>query len=297
MRQGSISNRLLQALPASAYNELRLHLKRVDLPLKSVLVQPNRVTSHVYFIESGLGSVIANSADGRSAEVGHIGFEGMAGSHVALMSRRTRSTTLMQVAGSGLALPTERFAAVFEANDYARRLFLRYVQSYQTQLACTALANGGYTLHQRLARWLLMSHDRLRSEEIPLTHEFLSIMLSVRRSGVTDNLHILEGLHAIRSHRGMIHIKDREKLLEIAGASYGAPEEEYERLIGSTLGSVSLANEVGNASPTMPRTPTITVAPPSKPMCDPIAVRCWPSTGESGSIDLPMIACWAPGQA
>ena len=147
-------------------------------------------------------------------------------------------------------MPVARFIDVVEANADARRVFLRYVQSYQTQLAYTSLANGGYTIHQRLARWLLMSHDRLRTEEIPLTHEFLSIMLAVRRSGVTDNLHILEGLHAIRSHRGVIHIRDREKLLEIAGASYGTPEEEYERLIGAS--SELKASDVGNGATAMP---------------------------------------------
>jgi CRP-like cAMP-binding protein len=274
VHQGSVGNRLLQALPASVYNQLRSHLRRIELPLKSVLVHPSRVTSHVYFLESGLGSVIANSADGRSAEVGHIGFEGMAGSHVALMSRRTHSTTLMQVAGSALALPVARFIDVFEANADARRIFLRYVQSYQTQLAYTALANGGYTLHQRLARWLLMSHDRLRTEEIPLTHEFLSIMLAVRRSGVTDNLHILEGLQAIRSHRGVIHIRDREKLLEIAGASYGTPEEEYERLIGA---SAELKTSIDDTGASERKAPTVTVTSPPKPLCDPIAVLCWPA--------------------
>jgi hypothetical protein len=90
-------------------------------------------------------------------------------------------------------------------------------------------------MHERLARWLLMCHDRLDGEDLALTHEFLSLMLGVRRSGVTDQLHILEGRHAIKATRGNIRITDREKLEDIAGGCYGAPEAEYGRLIESQL--------------------------------------------------------------
>jgi CRP-like cAMP-binding protein len=86
---------------------------------------------------------------------------------------------------------------------------------------------------ERLSRWLLMCHDRMRSDDMALTHEFLSLMLGVRRSGVTDNLHILEGMRAIKATRGRIYIRDRATLEEIAGGCYGAPEKEYDRLIGS----------------------------------------------------------------
>jgi hypothetical protein len=99
----------------------------------------------------------------------------------------------------------------------------------ELQLAQTALAAAKYSMHQRLARWLLMCHD---GAELPLTHDFLALMLGVRRAGVTGQLHILEGMHAIRSTRGVVRILDRGKLIDIAGGCYGLPEREYDRLIG-----------------------------------------------------------------
>ena len=97
------------------------------------------------------------------------------------------------------------------------------------------MANARYSVHERLARWLLMSHDRLDGDDLPLTHEFLAIMLGVRRSGVTDQIHILEGIGAIKATRGNIHIISRSKLENVAGGSYGLPEQEYHRLIGRPI--------------------------------------------------------------
>lgn len=114
------------------------------------------------------------------------------------------------------------------AND----LLLRYVHCCELQLAHSALANARYNMPERLARWLLMCHDRLQTDDLPLTHEFLSIMLGVRRSGVTNEIHILEGVHAIKATRGNIKIINRQKLEDIAGGSYGIPEREYEQYIG-----------------------------------------------------------------
>jgi CRP-like cAMP-binding protein len=114
------------------------------------------------------------------------------------------------------------------AND----LLLKYVHCRELQLAHSALANARYTMLGRLARWLLMCHDRLRDSDLPLTHEFLSLMLGVRSAGVTHEIHILEGVHAIKATRGNIRILDSRKLEDMAGGSYGVPEHEYERLIG-----------------------------------------------------------------
>ena len=99
-------------------------------------------------------------------------------------------------------------------------------------MAHTALANGRYTIQERLARWLLMRHDRLDGDDLPLTHEFLSLMLGVRRSGVTEALHVLEGVAIVKTNRGRVAVLRRDKLEEIAGACYGLPEREYRRLIG-----------------------------------------------------------------
>jgi CRP-like cAMP-binding protein len=163
--------------------------------------------------------------------VGHIGYEGMSGTHLLLKTRRTPNKTFMQVAGSGLALPADALEQVLLQHPEAFGLLLRYVQSCEMQLAHSALANARYEMPQRLARWLLMCHDRLRVADLPLTHEFLSLMLGARRSGVTDQIHVIEGLGIIKATRGNIRVVDRAKLEELAGGSYGIPEREYERLI------------------------------------------------------------------
>ncbi|NNH68144.1 Crp/Fnr family transcriptional regulator, partial [Rhizobium laguerreae] len=116
-----------------------------------------------------------------------------------------------------------------------RQLLLRYVHTCELQLAHSALAAAKFNVHQRLARWLLMCHDRIDGNHLPLTHDFLALMLGIRRAGVTNELHILEGMHAIKSTRGNVRILDRNKLIEIAGGCYGVPELEYERLIEAPI--------------------------------------------------------------
>lgn len=226
----SFKNRLLLAMPEPSLNRVELHLERVELPLRYVLVEANKRPEHVYFLERGLGSVVATSDDQESIEVGHIGFEGMSGSHLLLQTETTPTRTFMQVAGEGYRLPTNMFLDIVEADRLARNLLLRYVHCSELQLAHSALANSRYNVKERLARWLLMCQDRLH-DDLALTHEFLSLMLGVRRSGVTNEIHVLEGVRAIRASRGNIRILDRSRLLEIAGGCYGVPEAEYDRLI------------------------------------------------------------------
>lgn len=113
-----------------------------------------------------------------------------------------------------------------------RRLVDRYVLSFQIQLAYALVSCAQHLMEARLARWLLMCHDRLRGDEISLTHEFMAMMISAQRSGVTVTLHTLEGAGMIRSTRGLVTIRDRAKLAELAGDSYGIPEARYRDLIG-----------------------------------------------------------------
>jgi len=209
-------------------------LELIELPLRHVLVETDTANPHVFFMEGGLASVIASSTDDEAVEVGHVGREGMAGQHVLMMTERTPTKTFMQVAGSAYQIPTLQFLEIVSADPEFERLMLRYVHSCTIQLEHSVLANARYNVYERLARWLLMCHDRL-GDELPLTHEFLSIMLGVRRSGVTDQLHLLEGAHAIRSRRGHITVRDRSKLEEIASGCYGVPEREYERLTGIAI--------------------------------------------------------------
>ncbi|MDM9646571.1 Crp/Fnr family transcriptional regulator [Rhizobium sp. S163] len=226
-----VTNHLLKQLPEAAYGALEPHMERVVLPVREFLVVPNRRTEFVYFVESGIASVVTVSANGQSVEVGHLGREAMAGGHVILKADRTPTSTYMQVRGEGIRVPVTAFTKALTASDEAQALFLRFMQYLSIQVAQSALANARYDVPARLARWLLMSHDRIDSDDLPLTHEFLALMLGVRRSGVTDQLHIAEGIGAIKATRGNIRIRDRGKLLEIAGDCYGLPEREYARLV------------------------------------------------------------------
>ncbi|MGO4441486.1 Crp/Fnr family transcriptional regulator [Rhizobium sp. RAF56] len=233
--QSTVENRLLDAIDPYVFDLLRPAMEIVDLPVRHVLAESNTPNSHVYFLESGLASMVATSSDDEAVEVGHIGREGLGGYHVLLMTDRTPHRTFMQVGGTGISVPVDHFLQTIDEHKPTRDLLLRYVHSADVQLAHSALANGRYSMQERLARWLLMCHDRIDRVDLPLTHEFLALMLGVRRSGVTNELHILEGIHAIKATRGNVKILNREKLEEIAGGCYGLPEAEYERLIGVAI--------------------------------------------------------------
>jgi CRP-like cAMP-binding protein len=230
--QSTVSNLLLRALPPEAFDLLKPAMQRIDLPLKFELVTPDVPNDQVVFLERGLGSLVATSSDNEIVEVGHIGYEGLAGMHVLLKVPKTPNKTFMQAEGNGISVPTSVFLGMVGQIPAANDLLLRYVHCCELQLAHSALANARYNMPERLARWLLMCHDRLQTDDLPLTHEFLSIMLGVRRSGVTNEIHILEGVHAIKATRGNIRIVDRQKLEDVAGGSYGIPEDEYEEHIG-----------------------------------------------------------------
>ena len=139
----------------------------------------------------------------------------------------------MQIAGSGFRIGAGDFLRCVEQCRSLRDLVLRFVHVFMTQTAQSALVNGSSVIEERLARWVLMCRDRLDADEFPITHDFLSMMLGVRRSSVTDAIHILEGTHLIKATRGNIRILDRPNLERAAGASYGVPESEYTRLIGA----------------------------------------------------------------
>jgi CRP-like cAMP-binding protein len=230
--QANVQNLLLTAMPTEAFRLMQPHMEALELPIKFDLVESNVPTAKVCFLERGLASVVATTTDGHAIECGHVGAEGMTGAHVLLRVDRTPSQTFMQVSGNGISVPAVVLKTVVEKVPAAADLLLTYVHTMELQVAHSALANGRYTMHQRLARWLLMCHDRLEGDDLALTHEFLALMLGVRRPGVTDELHKIEGTLAIKATRGNIHIRNRNRLEEIAGACYGVPEAEYERLIG-----------------------------------------------------------------
>ena len=226
-----ISNRLLAALSRADLNLLQPHLKHGLLKLRQELEMPNRRIDYVYFPHAGIASVVAMQANDTQVEVGLVGYEGMTGTSVLLGSDRTPHSTYMQVAGEGHRIGALKLRHAMEVSKSLRALLLRYVQVFMVQTAHTAISNARGKLDARLARWLLMAHDRVRDESLPLTHEFLSLMLGVRRAGVTEALHSLESRKLIYTGTGKVALRNREGLERVAGDSYGMPEAEFRRLI------------------------------------------------------------------
>jgi CRP-like cAMP-binding protein len=226
------ANRLLRALGPDDLNLLAAHLEPMEIDRGHVMIRPNERIEHVYFPVDCIGSVVAITPEGRRIEVGIFGRDGMSGTSVLLGSDRSPHESFVQIAGTALRMDADKFIEATRQSRSLHQLLLRYVETFQVQVAHTALSHGSYTIEERLARWLLMCHDRLDGDDLPLVHEFLALMLGVRRSGVTLALQIVEGAGVIRAKRGLITVRDRAKLLEIAGGSYGVPEAEYRRLIG-----------------------------------------------------------------
>jgi CRP-like cAMP-binding protein len=224
-------NGLLARLSTEDLALLEPLLQPVMLKQRDVLFEPFRKIEHVYFFEGGLSSEIAENPDAERIEVGCVGYEGLSGVPVLLGVDSTPHQAFMQAGGSAQKIRTQDLRMAMEASATLRALLLRYAHVFMVQIAATALADGRYRLEQRLARWLLMCHDRL-DDDLPLTHEFLALMLGVRRSSVTDGLHLLEGSRLIKAARGLVTVRDRPGLEKLAGKSYGMPEQEYRRLLG-----------------------------------------------------------------
>ena len=233
-------NRLLASLSLKDLALLQPHLRPVDLPLRKVLEEPNKPIRDVYFIESGIASVVAG--DGNPIEVGLIGREGMSGVNIVLGDDRSVNRTFIQAEGAALRLKARDLRLAMEKSPTLRLALLRYAQVFSVQVTQTAVANGRAKLESRLARWLLMAHDRFDHGPFPFTHQFLALMLGVRRPGVTVALHFLEGYGLIKATRGNITVIDRKGLEAHSDRSYGIPEAEYERLIGRASRTASAAS-------------------------------------------------------
>lgn len=231
-RQSEVRNRLLRLLAPADFEHLAPHLTRVDLPKGEVLFEHGQAVRRAWFIEDGLGSVIAELPDGEAAEIGLYGVEGFAGIPALLGDGRAEHRLTMQIGGHGYRVAADAIQSAMDERPALRRLLLRYVQYFLIQVGQTAVSNARCSIEQRLARWLLMSHDRIDSEDVPLTHEYLAVMLAVRRSSVTVAIHELEGRGLIRGRRGSVLIRDRRGLEAFAGDVYGVPERTFERLIG-----------------------------------------------------------------
>lgn len=220
----SSPNKILSALSNADQALMRPHLEPVTLALRQVLEAPNKPIKHCYFLEAGLASVVAVNGQNKRLEVGLIGREGMTGLVIVLGSDRSPHENFIQIAGGGQRISAKDLRSAMEQSRSLERAFLSSVQSFMHQTANTALSNGTATLEERLARWLLMASDRLEDDEVPLTHEFLSLMLGVRRAGVTVALHYLERRALIELSRKQIVITDRKGLRAAANGTYHEAE-------------------------------------------------------------------------
>lgn len=232
-------NRLLALLPGEDLALLEANLHRVSLPFKSEIEAPNIPIESCYFLTEGIASVVASSKNGKRIEVGLIGREGVTGAAAILGSVSSPNATFMQVPGAGFRISAIDLRQAMERSRPLASILAKFVHSFMVQNGQTALVNGKATLEERLARWILMAHDRVETPNFSITHEFLAVMLGVRRPGVTTALHDLEGRGLIRSKRGEVIVLDRSGIEEVAGWSYGTAEAEYQRLYGRPSNSQS----------------------------------------------------------
>lgn len=225
-------NRILSRLSASDLALLEPNLTWVDLPVRKRLESHSKPIDYVYFPESGFASVVADGHAGRGIEVGLIGREGMTGLAVVMGTDRTLHETFMQSAGAGWRVSADNLRRAIDQSRALHQSFLLYGHAFLAQATYTAMANGRSKIEERLARWLLMAQDRVGGDRLNLTHEFLSLMLGVRRPGVTVAINLLEKAGLVQASRGAIAILDRAGLEHISNGAYGAPEAEFNRLFG-----------------------------------------------------------------
>jgi CRP-like cAMP-binding protein len=226
------ANRLLAALPRAEYLHFLPHLEKVPLAFRQSLCDANTPIPYVWFIERGVASLIQTTQDGTMIEICVIGKEGMVGLPVFLGTESTPSQVLVQIPGAGLRMPATVFRREVRAGSPLHDLLHRYTQTLIDQMAQGMVCNRLHSIAQRCARWLLLTHDRVSSDQIPLTQQFLAQMLGVRRASVGTVASKLQKAGLIRYSRGVITILDRPGLEAAACECYRIIEAEYSRLLG-----------------------------------------------------------------
>ena len=228
-----VRNKLIRMLPAADLALLAPHLTPCQADRGTILFRKDEPIETVWFMDSGIiTSLVAISPEGQRVETGIFGREGFGPVAIVMGGDRSPYDGQVQLQDDCHLINAAALKAAMAKSPTLHGLLLRYAQTLSVQTAYTALSNAVHPIEERLARWLLMCHDRLDGNDLPLTHEFMSVMLSVRRPSVTTSLHVLEGNGFIRAERGCINIRNRLGMEEFAGDSYGPPEQEYERLIG-----------------------------------------------------------------
>lgn len=230
--QDMLRNLLLRQLSVPDYALLAPHLEYVELKKRERIILRGEPIDFVHFPESSVASVIASSPENERVEAGLFGREGFSGVPLILGAARADFEVLIQIEDGCHRVAVAPFLEAVAACPEMRGVFLRYAYVSWLQTGYTALSNALHSIEERLARWLLMCHDRLDTDEMDLTHEFMALMLAVRRPSVTTALHVLEGNRFVFAKRGRVIMRDRQGLEDFASESYGQPEAEYQRLLG-----------------------------------------------------------------
>jgi CRP-like cAMP-binding protein len=227
-----IPNLFLASLPQEDYERLRPHLEPIKLPLRRILYEMGQPIDHCYFTDEGMTSLLIRLEDGAMIEAGVVGKEGFAGL-AALMGADTAShTSMIQMPGKGVRIKPDILREEMLRSPALLDRVLRYAQALNVQISQTAACNAHHDLQERLARWLLLAHDRAEGDVLPLTQEFISMMLAVRRPGVTVAARLLQSAAAIEYDRGRITVLDRRRLEETSCDCYGIVREQFQQLLG-----------------------------------------------------------------
>ena len=225
-------NRLLAALPPGIYEQIQPALEHVPLSFKQTLQEPNVVMSHVYFPLSGVASLVVVMENETIIEVATVGNEGMVGLPVFLGSDKMPTKAMAQIPGEALRMSSEAFKQAIAQLEPLRDILQRYTEAMFMLVAQSAACNRAHDTSQRCVRWLLMTQDRVEANQFPLTQEFLSEMLGVRRAGVSEVASELQREGLIQYNRGIITIVDREGLEARSCECYRIIKEEFERSLG-----------------------------------------------------------------
>jgi CRP-like cAMP-binding protein len=242
-------NHLLAALAPAARERIYPHLQLVEMPLGKVLYEPGDLLRHVYFPVDCIVSLLYVMESGASAEISVVGNEGLIGIALFMGGDTTPSRAIVQSAGHAYRLNGERLKDEFHRNGEMQILLLRYTQALITQMSQTAVCNRHHTVDQQLCRWLLLSLDRLSSNQLVMTQELIANMLGVRREGVTDAAGKLQKLGVIQYARGQITVLDRPKLEELSCECYEVVKRETDRLEGAS--SFATPSSASQASHTL----------------------------------------------
>jgi CRP-like cAMP-binding protein len=224
-------NRLLAALPGEFLDRLHNDLHPVTLSQRQILYEPSGRFEEIYFIEQGVVSLLTSMADGATIQTGMVGSEGMTGVPALFGAEVSSQQVIAQIAGKALRMSAARCKRAFEEHPDLRALVLRFAESLLNLTVQTAACNRVHSIEQRCARWLLMSSDRIRSDTLPVTQEFLSAMLGVRRSGVTVAVGELQRSGLIRHQRGVVTIVNRNSLVASACECYRIDRQNLDQLM------------------------------------------------------------------